>query len=76
MKYRFPWESGIWISVFGYRAIILYKEHIVHCCTQNISRLDGNIYGDHLAPIGNYVGTNWTPLGQDLGQLGDHLDSL
>ena len=28
-------KSGFWISVFGYRAIVVYKQHIVHClhCT-------------------------------------------
>ena len=27
----FPWKKVFWISVFGYRAIVLYKEHIMHC---------------------------------------------
>ena len=26
----FPWESGFRISVFDHRAIVLYKQHIVH----------------------------------------------
>ena len=25
MNYFFPWETGFWISVFGNRAIVLYK---------------------------------------------------
>ena len=29
----FPWESGFWISVFGLRAILLYKQPSVHCCS-------------------------------------------
>ena len=29
----FPWESGFWISVFGNRAILLYRQHILQCST-------------------------------------------
>ena len=29
----FPWESGFWISVLCYRAIVLSKQHIVHLCS-------------------------------------------
>ena len=31
MNYFFPWETGFWISVFGNRAIVLYKCTTVHC---------------------------------------------
>ena len=34
----FPWESDFGISVFGHRAIVLYKQQIVQCsgiCTES-----------------------------------------
>ena len=29
-KIIFPWESGLWIYIFGCSAIVLYKQQIVH----------------------------------------------
>ena len=47
------WESGFWISVFGYRAILLHKQHIVHCMVQYpccTAREDGTIKYHSIPP--------------------------
>ena len=36
----FALESDFWISVIGYRAIVLYKEHIVHYCSPLIAPMN------------------------------------
>ena len=48
-----PWESAFWISVFGYRAILLHKQHIVHCMVQYpccTAREDGTIKYHSIPP--------------------------
>ena len=52
-------------QVFDHRAIVLYKVHIVHCC----SKTKGN-HSTHL--LATWL-NKWRPLGTTLGQQRHHL---
>ena len=60
------WRSNSALQWLRKKTVIMgdmMENRVVSALTQHISWPNGNINGDHLAPLGNHMDNTWAPLG-------------